>query len=106
MDCYSEALLSVLVQEGVGQAMETLEYLGERDANVRRDGHMYAHAIGLSAAPSPQQVSETFRDCRPSYQSGCYHGVIQSYFASLVGSGGQIGGAVVDGLCAEYRGNE
>ena len=103
MECYSEALLSVLQQEGVSQAMETLERLGERDEAVRRDGHMYAHAIGLAASPSPDQVGETFRDCRPSFQSGCYHGVIQSYFASLVGTGGQVDAAAVNGLCADYR---
>jgi hypothetical protein len=103
MSCYSEALLSVLEQEGVSQAMETLERLGDRDASVRRDGHMYAHAIGLAASPSPEEVGETFRNCRPSFQSGCYHGVIQSYFAALVGSGGQVDAGAVNSLCADYR---
>lgn len=103
MDCYSEALLDVLERDGVAAAMGTLESLSERNERVRRDGHMYAHAIGLAASPSPEQVSETFRRCTPSFQSGCYHGVIQSYFAALVGSGGQVDAEAVNGLCAEYR---
>jgi hypothetical protein len=105
MDCYSEALLEVLQQEGVAQAMETLEFLSERDPNVKREGHMYAHAIGLAASPSPQQVGETFRDCRPSFQSGCYHGVIQSYFSAVSATGQQVDGQAVNALCADYRAN-
>jgi hypothetical protein len=64
---------------------------------------MYAHAIGLAASPSPDQVGETFRRCRPSFQSGCYHGVIQTYFSSLAGDGGQVGSEAVNDLCADYR---
>lgn len=104
MDCYSESLLTTLEGEGVGQAMETLEELAARDESVERDGHMYAHAIGLSAAPSPAEVGETFRACRPSFQSGCYHGVIQSYFADLTAAGGDIGAESVNDLCGDYRG--
>ncbi|HEX6070072.1 MAG TPA: hypothetical protein VFZ18_09610 [Longimicrobiaceae bacterium] len=103
MDCYSEALLEVLGEEGVTQSMETLEFLSERDPNVKREGHMYAHAIGLAASPSPQQVGETFRDCRPSFQSGCYHGVIQSYFTAVSTHGQQVDGQAVNALCADYR---
>lgn len=64
---------------------------------------MYAHAIGLAASPSPDRVDETFRACTPSFQSGCYHGVIQSYFASLVGAGGEVDAAAANALCADYR---
>lgn len=103
MDCYSEALLDILHEEGVGPAMETLEILADRDELVRREGHMYAHHIGLAATPSADLVNETFRECRPSFQSGCYHGVIQSYFAELTGSGAEVDAEVVDGLCADYR---
>jgi hypothetical protein len=106
MNCYSEALLEVLEQDGVAQAMETLEYLGERDRAVRREGHMYAHAIGLAAAPSPDQVATTFRNCRPAFQSGCYHGVIQSYFAALSGTGSRVDAAATNALCEAYRSSE
>ena len=103
MDCYSEQLLAILEQDGVGAAMDALEALADRDPAVAREGHMYAHHIGLAANPSPATVGETFRQCTPSFQSGCYHGVIQAHFATLVGSGAGITPAAVDGLCAEYR---
>ena len=103
MDCYSAGLLEVLEGEGVQEAMLTLERLGERDREVLREGHMYAHAIGLEAAPTTAEVAETFRDCRPSFQSGCYHGVIQSYFAAMSGGTGSVDAPTANGLCADYR---
>jgi len=106
MDCYSEALLDILHAEGVGTAMQTLEVLAARDELVHREGHMYAHHIGLAAAPSPALVNMTFRECRPSFQSGCYHGVIQSYFAELTGSGAAVDAEVINSLCAEYGESE
>lgn len=106
VDCYSQGLLRLLEREGVTAAMFALEELGERDASVRREGHMYAHHIGLAASPSPDSVDETFRQCRPSFQSGCYHGVIQAYFADLTSAGAEIDAEVVNGLCADYRENE
>ena len=57
----------------------------------------------LEASPSPAQVAETFRECRPSFQSGCYHGVIQSYFTAVSTSGQQVDGQAVNALCADYR---
>ena len=44
MDCYSEALLALLRAEGVAQTMETLEFLSERDPNVKRHVPVTLHA--------------------------------------------------------------
>ena len=106
MDCYSERLLTILAQDGVATAMDVLEALAERDPAVAREGHMYAHHIGLAADPSSENVGETFRQCTPSFQSGCYHGVIQAHFATLAGSGTGVTPVAVDGLCADYRESE
>jgi hypothetical protein len=84
-----------------------LERLGEADEEVRREGHLYAHSIGLAAFRGAEQVGVTFAECTPIFQSGCYHGVIQSYFADLVGSGGKdaVNEETVNRLCASYRGS-
>ena len=106
MNCYSEQLLHILENDGVAAAMEVLEALALRDPGVQREGHMYAHHIGLAANPAPDAVSETFRECTPAFQSGCYHGVIQAYFAEVTGAGAGITAGAIDGLCAEYRESE
>jgi hypothetical protein len=107
MHCLEEALLDTLRENGIAAAMETLERIGAADEEIRRDGHMYAHVIGLAAYTSPDQVGRAFAECTPAFQSGCYHGVIQSYFVDLAQSGpAEVSAAQVNGLCADYRGSE
>ena len=61
--------------------MGALSILAKRDTDVADDGHVYAHGIGIAAYRDPQTVGETFSRCTAEFQSGCYHGVIQAYFA-------------------------
>ncbi len=104
--CYESALLTILEDGGVRDAMQTLEALADDDPSLQRHGHEYSHAIGLSAYETPATVGETFAACTPIFQSGCYHGVIQAYFADPVG-------AAADGvtrqsaaaLCSDQREN-
>jgi hypothetical protein len=105
--CYDTELLALLKESGVAPAMTVLERLGEVDKEVRREGHLYAHSIGLAAFRGAEQVGKTFAECTPIFQSGCYHGVIQSYFADLVGSSGPeaVTADAVNALCASYRGS-
>lgn len=106
MSCYSGELLALLDAEGVVTAMTTLEALAERDAQVDREGHMYAHEIGLAAFSTPGAMDSIFRSCKPSFQSGCYHGVIQSYFAFLANAGRPIDAAATEAVCEAYRSSE
>ena len=105
-DCYDQALLAVLAERGVAPAMGVLERLGELDPGVRRDGHLFSHSIGLAALPEPAQVGATFSQCTEIFQSGCYHGVIQAYFARLTeaGDAAGVGAEAVNAVCADYRG--
>jgi hypothetical protein len=106
MQCLEEQLLDSLRVHGIASAMETLERIGVADAEIRRDGHVYAHVIGLAAYSGPDEVGRAFAECTPAFQSGCYHGIIQSYFAELASSGAAaVTEAQVNGLCADYRGD-
>jgi hypothetical protein len=102
-DCYAAALESRL-GAGPTPALELLGALAVLDEDVRRDGHMYAHRIGIAALTTPADVSKVFASCTPSWQSGCYHGVIQSYFLLTERAGGGIDAKSVDALCGDYRG--
>lgn len=104
--CYERALHERLREGGAGAALGLLERLAALDDDVRRDGHMYAHGIGLAALGSPDQVGRVFASCTPAWQSGCYHGVLQAYFLATRRAGVPLSTASVDALCADYRGRE
>ena len=102
--CYESRLLARVHAGGAGAAMALLDRLATHDPNVRRDGHMYAHVIGIAALGSRQQVGRVFASCTPAFQSGCYHGVIQSYFLATRREGHAIDADTIDHVCADYRG--
>jgi hypothetical protein len=103
-DCFTALFDARLASEGPAPVLALLDRLAALDPDVRRDGHHYAHRIGIAALKSPAEVSRVFAACTPAHQSGCYHGVIQSYFMAMERAGGGVTAASVDGLCADYRG--
>ena len=102
--CYESALHERLAQSGAGEAVAMLDRLAALDEDVRREGHMYAHGIGIAALRSLDEVGPVFASCTPDFQSGCYHGVIQSYFLALQRGGGEVTTETIDALCAAWRG--
>lgn len=103
--CYEGELLSLLRTEGVVTAMEVLDQLGRRDADVQHLGHVFAHGIGIAAYTTREEVGSVFAQCTPIHQSGCYHGVIQAYFADLTASSHhpQVTVEEMNQLCSDYR---
>ena len=99
--CYGAVLSQVLAPRGVRPAMETLERMTALDSSVARDGHIYAHGIGIAAYRNPEEVTKTFSECTPLHQSGCYHGVIQAYFADMQAHGGGVTAQTVEAACKE-----
>ncbi len=100
--CY-ETLLVPLAKEGkVKLAMGALGQLSAMDPGVRRDGHVYAHAIGIAAGDNASDVAAAFTQCSESFQSGCYHGVIQAYFAGL----DSVTAPQANKLCEPFRARE
>jgi hypothetical protein len=99
MDCYDQFLVPLVASHGVRVAMGTLNMLGARDAQLRADGHVYAHAIGIAAGKAGgTNVGTVFASCTEIFQSGCYHGVIQAYFENVRA----VDTGAVNGLCRAY----
>jgi hypothetical protein len=97
--CY-EAALSGPAREGrVETAMAGLQAAAAADRAVERDGHVYAHAIGKLAYRARPDLAATFGRCDESFQSGCYHGVIQAYFEAHPA----VDAEAVDAVCRPYR---
>lgn len=68
---------------GVRRAMDSLQTLSAADTTFRNDGHMIAHALGRFAIASAHGDPSVLSQCRPTFQAGCYHGVLEGYLASL-----------------------
>ncbi|HEX8580050.1 MAG TPA: hypothetical protein VF655_10715 [Allosphingosinicella sp.] len=102
--CYAKVFTARIASGGPASALELLDRLAALEPKVRSDGHFYAHHIGASALQSPAEVARVFASCTPGYQSGCYHGVIQSYFIAKEREGAGVTAQSVDALCADYRG--
>jgi len=100
IDCYSKPLDSLASAGEVRAAMGTLNRLEVIDVDAKRDGHVYAHGIGIAAGKRGGDVAKTFSMCDESNQSGCYHGVIQAYFDAAK----KIGPTEVNTLCQPFRG--
>lgn len=101
--CYAAALDAALASGGAPAALALLDRLAERDPGVRRDGHMYAHRIGIAGLKSVDDVGPVFASCSPGWQSGCYHGVIQGYFLLSERAGAGVTSATLDALCGPHR---
>jgi hypothetical protein len=104
LQCLEKALLSVIEPSGVDKAMKALETIAAKDEWVRAEGHVVAHGIGIAAYRTPETVAGTFARCTPEFQSGCYHGVIQAYFADGSVAGQGVGADKLNALCRDYRG--
>ncbi|HEX8062322.1 MAG TPA: hypothetical protein VF535_03820 [Allosphingosinicella sp.] len=103
-ECYAAALDERLASGGPATALKLLDELVALDPDARRQGHFFAHRIGITALKSPSEVGRVFAACTPAYQSGCYHGVIQSYFLANAREGRGVTTESVDALCRDYRG--
>ncbi len=68
--------------QGVGRAMDSLSALTKKDSTLAGDGHMIAHALGRYAIANNGHDPAVLRECRPTFEAGCYHGVLEGLLAS------------------------
>src|SRR5207247_207207 len=68
---------------GVAAALDSLEEVAARDSSVRSQGHVLAHAIGRFVMAHNGADPSILAQCRPVFEAGCYHGVLEGYLASV-----------------------
>src|SRR5215831_8731656 len=68
--------------EGVGRAMDSLSAFVKRDSTLEGQGHMIAHALGRFAIANNGHDPAVLRECRPTFEAGCYHGVLEGLLAA------------------------
>lgn len=96
--CYEDFLLQLVKQRQVKVALGALNLIGQKETEVEQFGHDYSHVIGINAWAPGEDIGKAYLQCSELYQSGCYHGVIQAYFANI-GSDS----AKVAGLCRDTK---
>jgi hypothetical protein len=96
--CYGPQVLALREQRGTRFAMGSLHRLIALDRDVAFTGHDYAHMIGIKTFQASGDFSSSFKSCTEILQSGCYHGVIQTYLMSFP----NVGAPEVTAACREY----
>ncbi|HET7462128.1 MAG TPA: hypothetical protein VFJ82_12805 [Longimicrobium sp.] len=81
---------------GVRPALDSLSVLTRHDPQLELLGHQIAHAVGRFAVAQRNYDAAVFAECRPTFLSGCYHGVLEGWMAGHPGAQA----AELRGLCA------
>lgn len=97
--CYRKTLTAEVARTGVAGAIAALQTLAKVDIDVNRDGHEYAHGIGIEGYLHLKSVPASFEHCPEQFASGCGHGVIQAYLENQTA----MDSATINQLCAPYR---
>jgi hypothetical protein len=82
--------------QGVRPALDSLSVLARGDQQLDLQGHQIAHALGRFAVAQRNHDAAVFAECRPTFLSGCYHGVLEGWLAGHPGADA----ASLRGLCS------
>ena len=99
-ECFAALLKQRLGEAGAGEALATLQAIAIRDPDVDRDGHVYAHGIGIELYQQDTVAGRSFSQCTMLFSSGCYHGVVQAYLEHRA----VVDAATLADLCRSFRG--
>ena len=91
-----EAIFATARAEGAGPALDSLAAAIARDSALAPLGHHVAHSVGRYLVALRGFSPELLASCRPTYQAGCYHGVLEEHVARLPGG---LDSAQIRALC-------
>jgi hypothetical protein len=86
---------------GITAAMDSLDQVATADSSFVNDAHMIAHGLGRFAIANNRNDPSVLSKCRPTYQAGCYHGVLEGYMTSLP----RVDAAATTQLCSKLLDN-
>lgn len=116
-DCYTALLADRVAARGIGAAMALLDSLSKGDPDAEREGHAFAHHVGIEGYRALRRaggtagrrgVARAFAECSEQFASGCFHGVVQAHFAAGDAADDRAlpDRAALDATCAELRDGE
>jgi hypothetical protein len=81
---------------GVEAALDSLQAMARGSADITRRGHQLAHALGRVTIAHHGNDPAVLARCRPLFQAGCYHGVLEGYLQSV----SEVDARELTGFCA------
>jgi hypothetical protein len=82
--------------EGTGAALDQLEAMAAADRNTLAMAHNFVHALGRASFEHyGRNAQVAFSQCRETFESGCYHGVLEAFLSSKT----QVTAEDLAGLC-------
>jgi hypothetical protein len=100
--CIGNGLAALSSGGNIALALGTLDQLIYREASLARLSHPLAHTLGYAVQSTPKTASLLLAQCDDRYQSGCYHGILQRYFAARIGT--PLAQRVLVAPCEAFRG--
>jgi hypothetical protein len=81
ISCFQMALEEIVKDHGTGEALLVIEQLAPKDRTLLNEAHNLTHYVGRFSYQHYKDVSQVIFECKESFQSGCYHGVLEAYFS-------------------------
>jgi hypothetical protein len=91
-----EAIFATAREQGAGAALDSLAAAIAQDSTLAPLGHQVAHGVGRYLVALEGFSPALLASCRPTFQAGCYHGVLEEYVARVPGG---LDSAHVRALC-------
>ena len=100
--CIGDGLSALSAAGNIALAMATLDRVVNTDRSLLLVSHPLAHSLGYAVQSTPKTASLLLAQCDERYQSGCYHGILQRYFATRMGI--PLTASVLTAPCEPFRG--
>ncbi len=100
--CIGNGLSALSAAGNIALAMATLDRVVNTDRSLLLVSHPLAHSLGYAVQSTPKTASLLLAQCDERYQSGCYHGILQRYFATRMGL--PLATSVLKAPCDPFRG--
>lgn len=82
-DCHHAALQETVRKYGAALALDEVVELTRLDPSVAVNTHMYVHWVGWASFARYGDPTKAFLNCKDTFGSGCYHGVLQKYLEQV-----------------------
>ena len=78
-------LAQAVEKRGTESALDDLQRMAAENTDISSQAHQIAHAIGEYSLNYYPTAGEALAHCRSDFQSGCIHGVVESYLTASSG---------------------
>src|SRR5262249_30305537 len=75
----AKLLKQIIDKDGTEAALARLQQLAASDKSILEQSHSLTHLIGRVSYDHYGSAAVAFQHCNQTFESGCYHGVLEGY---------------------------